>query len=82
MQDYIEKLMNVSILVLLEWSSEDGHRCHALCAGLKVSILVLLEWSSEAARDSLSAATDIVSILVLLEWSSEGFASAGHGFCG
>ena len=47
MQDYIEKLMDVSILVLLEWSSEDGHRCHALCAGLKVSILVLLEWSSE-----------------------------------
>ena len=64
----------VSILVLLEWSSEVRPR-HGLAVNFSVSILVLLEWSSE--EDLVVEFMDQVlevSILVLLEWSSEDIA--------
>ena len=40
----------VSILVLLEWSSEESHTQYTCACTKNVSILVLLEWSSEAGK--------------------------------
>ena len=63
----------VSILVLLEWSSEVSRLVNR-GAEINVSILVLLEWSSEARRGQPADVDDLpVSILVLLEWSSEAY---------
>ena len=60
----------VSILILLEWLSDEAIRNHCFTRTC-VSILILLEWLSDADCVDLAWAGRLVSILILLEWLSD-----------